>query len=103
MVALTVDTHVCNLYVFTTGPAPVDLLEALWLAGEMDGLTLVWKEGMSGYLPVSQVRECVRTEKCLRVLVAHLYHRACYFPRILDLLIAHLALLIACQRMFGNR
>jgi hypothetical protein len=38
-----------------TGPAPVDLLEALWLAGEMDGLTPVWQEGMSDYLPVSQV------------------------------------------------
>ena len=38
-----------------TGPAPVDLLEALWLAGEMDGLTLVWQEGMPDFLPVSQV------------------------------------------------
>jgi hypothetical protein len=37
------------------GPMPLDLLEALWLAGEMDGLTLVWKEGMAEYVPVSQV------------------------------------------------
>jgi hypothetical protein len=35
--------------------APLDLLEALWLAGEMDGLTPVWKEGMPDYVPVSQV------------------------------------------------
>ena len=36
---------------------PIDILEALWLAGEMDGQTLVWKEGMSECLPVAQVDE----------------------------------------------
>ena len=34
-------------------------LEALWLAGEMDGLTLVWREGMAEYVPVSQVENAL--------------------------------------------
>lgn len=50
----------------TTGPAPLDLLEALWLAGEMDGLTLVWREGMEDYLPVSQVR--IRLACCAHII-----------------------------------
>ena len=37
-----------------TGPAPVDLLEGLWLAGELDGMTLVWTEGMERYKPLSE-------------------------------------------------
>ncbi len=36
-----------------TGPAPVDLLEGLWLAGELDGMTLVWKEGMDDYKAIA--------------------------------------------------
>lgn len=39
-----------------TGPLPVDLLEALWVSGEIDGMTEVWKEGMDAYVPVAQVR-----------------------------------------------
>lgn len=37
-----------------TGPTPVDLLEGLWLAGELDGMTPVWKEGMADYLPIAE-------------------------------------------------
>ena len=37
-----------------TGPAPVDLLEGLWLAGELDGLSLVWREGLKDYIPVAE-------------------------------------------------
>jgi hypothetical protein len=37
-----------------TGPTPVDLLEGLWVAGELDGMTLVWKEGMDDYLPIAE-------------------------------------------------
>ena len=40
-----------------TGPADLDLLEALWLAGDMDGLTLVWKEGMPDFVPLGEVPE----------------------------------------------
>jgi len=53
----------------SAGPAPVDLLEALWLAGEMDGLTPVWKEGMPDYLPVSQVFVLVFLFWCVCVCV----------------------------------
>lgn len=37
-----------------TGPTPVDLLEGLWVAGELDGMTLVWKEGMGDYRPIAE-------------------------------------------------
>ncbi|EKX31778.1 hypothetical protein GUITHDRAFT_149069, partial [Guillardia theta CCMP2712] len=40
-----------------TGPLPLDLLEALWLSGEIDGLTSVWKEGMEDYASISAVDE----------------------------------------------
>ena len=36
---------------------PLDLLEALWLSGEIDGLTSVWKEGMADYASISAVDE----------------------------------------------
>eukprot|EP00960_Hanusia_phi_P044000 756401-Hanusia_phi.AAC.1 len=40
-----------------TGPLPLDLLEALWISGEIDGLTAVWKEGMEDYASISAVEE----------------------------------------------
>jgi hypothetical protein len=37
-----------------TGPASIDVLEGLWLAGELDGLSLVWREGLADYIPVAE-------------------------------------------------
>ena len=37
-----------------TGPACIDGLEGLWLAGELDGLSLVWREGLPKYIPVAE-------------------------------------------------
>ncbi len=37
-----------------TGPACIDVLEGLWLAGELDGLSLVWREGLPKYIPVAE-------------------------------------------------
>eukprot|EP00961_Rhodomonas_salina_P242283 3272932-Rhodomonas_salina.1 len=47
-------TEMCLLL---PGPADLDLLEALWLAGDMDGLTMVWKEGMNDFVPLGEVPE----------------------------------------------
>lgn len=37
-----------------TGPACIDVLEGLWLAGELDGLSLVWREGLPEYIPLAE-------------------------------------------------
>jgi hypothetical protein len=37
-----------------TGPACVDVLEGLWLAGELDGLSMVWREGLPNYIPLAE-------------------------------------------------
>ena len=37
-----------------TGPASIDVLEGLWLAGELDGLSMVWREGLPKYIPVAE-------------------------------------------------